>query len=237
MSMIKNERPIISAKSWLSLFVRTALFPVAIIWPAGTWQWWEAWALIGIWMIFFIVMTIFLLLKDPELLVERMKSNPVQKGQKGWDKVIMSLMFVVAISYYITPGFDVIRFNWSQPFPEWIEITAMLVHVPCFAFLLWVMHANTYLSPVVKIAHERDHQVITNGPYSVVRHPMYSAVIIVVIAFPIALGSRFGLIPAFLIVLLLVIRTILEDRTLHTELSGYHEYASVTPYRLIPGVW
>ena len=66
---------------------------------------------------------------------------------------------------------------------------------------------------------------------------MYSAVIILVIAFPTALGSRFGLIPAQLIVLLLVLRTILEDRTLHTELPGYPEYASVTRYRLIPGVW
>lgn len=234
--MTKRDKPIISAKYWVILAVRTTLFPIAIMWPAGTWQWREAWILIGIWIIFFIVLTIFLLRKDPLLLVERMKS-PIQKEQKGWDKAIMSLMFIVAVGYYIIPGFDVIRFGWSQPFPAWIEITALVVHIPCFIFLGWVMHANTYLSPVVKIAHEREHQVITEGPYAFVRHPMYSAVIILVVAFPIALGSRFGLIPALLIVLLLVIRTIFEDNTLHTELSGYPEYAGATHYRLIPGIW
>jgi protein-S-isoprenylcysteine O-methyltransferase Ste14 len=99
------------------------------------------------------------------------------------------------------------------------------------------MHANTYLAPVVKIDHEREQLVITDGPYAIVRHPMYSAIIVLVIAFPTALGSRFGLIPALLLVLLLVIRTIFEDRTLRTELPGYPEYTSVTRYRLIPGVW
>jgi len=235
--MDKQGNTVIGAKTWVSLIVRTALFPVAILWPAGTWQWWEAWVLIGLWMTFFIALTILLLRRDPTLLIERMKASPVQKGQKGWDKVIMSLMFIVGIGYYISPGFDVIRFGWSHPFPEWLEITAMAVHIPCFLLLGWVMHANTYLSPVVKIDHEREHQVITDGPYAIVRHPMYSAVIILVIAFPTALGSRFGLIPALLIVLLLVLRTILEDRTLHTELPGYPEYASVMRYRLIPGVW
>jgi len=235
--MNKKDQPVVSAKSWLGIVVRTALFPVAILWPAGTWQWREAWVLIGIWMVFFVALTSFLLRKDPALLVERMKASPVQKEQKGWDKVIMSLMFIAAIGYYIVPGFDVIRFGWSQPFPLWVEIIALLVHIPCFIFLGWVMHANTFLSPVVKIAHEREHHVITSGPYAIVRHPMYSAVIILVFAFPVALGSRYGLIPALLIVLLFVIRTIWEDRTLHTELSGYSEYASVTPYRLIPGVW
>ena len=161
----------------------------------------------------------------------------MQKEQKGWDKVIMSLMLIVAVSYYVIPGFDVIRFGWSRPFPEWVEISAMLVHLPCFVFLGWVMHANTYLSPVVKIAHERKHQVVTDGPYAIVRHPMYSAVIVLVIAFPVALGSRFGLIPAALIVLLLLIRTVLEDRTLHTELPGYAEYKALTRYRLIPRIW
>ena len=194
--MDKQGNTVIGAKTWASLIVRTALFPVAILWPAGTWQWWEAWVLIGLWMTFFIALTILLLRRDPALLVERMKASPVQKGQKGWDKVIMSLMFIVAIGYYISPGFDVIRFGWSHPFPEWLEITAMAVHIPCFLLLGWVMHANTYLSPVVKIDHEREHQVITDGPYAIVRHPMYSAVIILVIAFPTALGSRFGLIPA-----------------------------------------
>ena len=189
------------------------------------------------WMLFFIVLTVFLLRKDPALLIERMKSSPIQKGQKGWDKLIMTLMFVTAAGYYIIPGLDVIRFGWSQPLPQWIQFSAWAVHLPCFIVLVWVMRANTFLSPVVKIVHEREHHVITDGPYAIVRHPMYSSVIILVMAFPVALGSRFGLVPAILIVVLLVIRTSLEDRMLHTELPGYPEYARTTRYRLIPGVW
>ena len=99
------------------------------------------------------------------------------------------------------------------------------------------MLTNTYLSQVVEIDHEREHHVITGRPYSIIRRPMYSVVIVLYMAYPVALGSRFGLIPALLFTLLLIIRTILEDRTLHTELSGYPEYAIETQYRLFPGIW
>jgi len=75
------------------------------------------------------------------------------------------------------------------------------------------------------------------GPYAFVRHPMYTAIIVIVLALPATLGSRFGLIPAALLVTLLIVRTYLEDRTLHTELPGYPEYARTTRYRLLPGVW
>lgn len=235
--MTKWNQPAISTKSLLGLAVRLMLFPVAIMWPAGTWKWWEAWVLIGMWMTFLISLTIFLLYRDPALLTERMKASPVQRGQKTWDKVIMSLIYTLAISFYIIPGLDVVRFGWSEPFPIWIEIIAMIIHIPCFVFLGWVMRTNTYSSPVVKIAHDRGHQVITDGPYAIVRHPMYSAVIILLFAFPVGIGTRLGLIPAALMAVLFVIRTNLEDRTLHAELPGYTKYASITRYRLIPGIW
>lgn len=225
------------ARVWLSLVVRMLAFSVALLWPAGTWGWWEAWLLIGLWLAFAVSMTVFLLRHDPALLAERMKASPVQQGQKGWDKALMLLMLVVGIAIYIVPGFDVVRFQWSEALPVWVEILAMVVHLPGFLFLGWVMHVNTYLSRVVKIDDERGHHVITTGPYAIVRHPMYLAVIVMVFAVPVALGSRYGLIPAALMTALLIVRTHLEDRTLHTELPGYPEYANKTRWRLIPGVW
>ena len=99
------------------------------------------------------------------------------------------------------------------------------------------MMTNTYLSQVVKIDHDRGHRVITSGPYAIVRHPMYTAVILLFVAFPLALGSRLGLIPAFFLIFLLIVRTILEDRTLHIELRGYSEYAKNTRYKILPGIW
>jgi len=226
-----------TTKTWLGVGVRLALFALALMWPAGTWHWWEAWVLVGLWVAFVVTTIIFLSHHDPALLAERMKFVPVQKGQKNWDKILMSLFFIAGIGLYIVPGFDVVRYEWSEALPVWMEILAMILHLPCFLFIGWVMRENTFLSVVVKIDDERGHQVITTGPYALVRHPMYSAVIILLFAVPMALGSRFGLIPAVLLVVMIIVRTYFEDRTLHTELSGYTEYTKQTRYRLLPGIW
>lgn len=113
----------------------------------------------------------------------------------------------------------------------------MFVHLPCFVFLGWVMRENTYLSQVVKIDRERGHQVVTSGPYALVRHPMYAVAIVLLLAVPVALGSRFALILSIFLTALLIARTHFEDRTLHAELNGYRDYAKQTRYRLIPGIW
>ena len=230
----KQKKP---AMIWLSLVVRMTLFAVALMWPAGTWWWWEAWALVGLWTVFGVVMTNYLLRHDPELLAERLKLVPLHKDQKSWDKVLMLLFFIAGIGLYVIPGFDVVRYEWSEPLPEWMRILAMIVHIPCFLFLGWVMRENTFLSQVVKIDEARGHQVISTGPYAWVRHPMYTVVIVLLFAVPVALGSRFALVLALFLTLLLIVRTYLEDRTLHAELEGYPEYAKQTPHRLIPGIW
>lgn len=235
--MANEDKLNIPIRTWVSVSVRTALFPVAIFWPAGTWKWWDAWLLIGIWMLFFVVVTILLAKRDPALLVERMKASPIQKDQKGWDKFLLAIFFIVGISLYIVPGFELIRFEWSEPLPRWMRTIALLAHIPGFFLLTWVMLSNTFLSQVVKIDHDRGHQVITSGPYAIVRHPMYSSVILLLAAYPIALGSRIGLIPALFLIVLLIIRTVLEDRTLHAELAGYPEYAMKTRYKILPGIW
>lgn len=212
-------------------------FSVVLLWPAGTWRWWEAWAVIGLWAAWGVAIIILLSRHDPELLAERLKTNLIQKEQKPWDKILMLLMFFTGLGLYIIPGLDVVRFGWSKPLPLWVEVIAMAVHLPGFLFLSWVMMTNTYLSPVVKIDKNRNHRVITNGPYAIVRHPMYTVVIILLFALPLALGSRFALIPAIIMVLIFIVRTYFEDRTLHVELPGYPDYANNTRYRLIPGIW
>jgi protein-S-isoprenylcysteine O-methyltransferase Ste14 len=105
------------------------------------------------------------------------------------------------------------------------------------ALIWWVMATNTYLSEVVRIQEERGHRVIKDGPYQFIRHPMYFGVILAVLCVPLALGSWWSLIPAALIVILFIIRTALEDRTLQAELPEYKDYADVVRYRLFPGVW
>ena len=225
------------AMVWLSLVVRMTLFAVALMWPAGTWYWWEAWVMVGLWAVFGAVMTNYLLCHDPALLAERLKLVPLHKDQKSWDKVIMLFFLIAGIALYIIPGFDVVRYGWSEPLPIWMKVVAVLIHFPCFVLLGWVMRENTYLAQVVKIDKQRGHKVITTGPYALVRHPMYTVTIILLFAVPIALGSRYALIIAVFLTVLLIVRTYLEDHTLHAELEGYPEYAKQTPYRLIPGIW
>jgi len=225
------------ARIWLSLVVRMTLFAVALMWPAGTWRWWEAWALVVLWTGFGVVMVNYLLRHDPALLAERLKLVPLHRDQKGWDKVLMLMFVVGGIGLYLAPGFDVVRYEWSQPLPVWMRIAAILIHLPCFVVLGWVMRENTYLAQVVKIDEERGHRVISTGPYALVRHPMYTVMIVLLFAVPVALGSRFALILAVLLTGLVIVRTYLEDRTLHAELSGYPEYARQIRYRLVPGVW
>ncbi len=232
--MINKQNPIMI---WLSFVVRMILFAVGLMWPAGTFIWWEAWALVGLWAIYGVATTTYLLRNDPALLVERLKLVPLHKDQKVWDKVLMLLFFIVGIGLYLLPGFDVMRYAWSEPLPLWIRMTAMFVHLPCFVLLIWIMRENTYLSQVVKIDKDRVHKVISTGPYAYVRHPMYTVTIILLFAVPLALGSRLTLILSLFLTMLLIVRTYLEDHTLHTELEGYSKYAKQTVYRLIPGIW
>ncbi|MFC1589381.1 methyltransferase family protein [Pseudomonadota bacterium] len=224
-------------KLWLRLAVRMALFAMMLMWPAGTWHWWEAWVLVGLWVIYGVVLTNYLIHHDPALLAERLKLVPLHKDQKSWDKALMLLFFIAGISLYLVPGFDVVRYQWSEPLPMWLKILAMFMHIPCFLFLGWVMRENTYLSQVVKIDKQRGHKVITTGPYALVRHPMYTVVIVLFYVVPVALGSRFALLIALFLTVLLVVRTYLEDRTLYKELEDYPEYSKQTPYRLMPKVW
>jgi protein-S-isoprenylcysteine O-methyltransferase Ste14 len=106
-----------------------------------------------------------------------------------------------------------------------------------FALIFWVMRENTYLSRVVEIQKDGGHKVIRTGPYRYIRHPMYVGVIVLLFCIPLALGSLWTLIPGTLLTALFVIRTHLEDKTLHTELEGYASYADTVRYRLFPGIW
>jgi len=227
----------LAVRAWTGLVLRMTAFALALLVPAGTWRWWEAWVVVGLWLAFAAAMVTYLLRHDRDLLAERLKFTRAQPRQKSWDRMLMAIAFVVGIALYVVPGLDVVRFGWSTPLPLWLKLIAIIVHIPGFVFIGWVMHTNTFLSRVVKIDTDRGHRVITTGPYALVRHPMYLAVIVLVFAMPLVLGSRYGLAPALAMAALIVVRTALEDRTLMQELSGYTDYARTTRYRLVPGVW
>jgi protein-S-isoprenylcysteine O-methyltransferase Ste14 len=129
------------------------------------------------------------------------------------------------------------RFGWPPAVALWVQLLALAVLVLGFASGTWAMFANRFFSGIVRIQADRGHSVVSAGPYCYVRHPGYVSAIIGNLSMPLALGSVWALIPAVITVVLIVVRTALEDRTLRAELPGYAEYAQRVRYRLLPGVW
>ncbi len=216
--------------------IRMAVLGAFFFVPAGTLRWPEAWLLLAIYVMYAALVSTWLTKHDPALLRERLKGSMFQEGQKEWDRVLTIGFMIVGLPLLILPGLDAVRYQWTH-MPTVLSALGLAAHVPGFLLIFSVMKENTYLSRVVKIDVERGQKVITTGPYRVVRHPMYAAVILLTLCMPFALGSWLSLVPASLTVVLILVRASLEDKTLHEELEGYTEYAARTRYRIVRGIW
>lgn len=181
-----------------------------------------------------LAMTLVVFRRNRDLLEERQRPG---EGAKAWDRVVLRFYFLFTLALFVAAGLDVGRFHWSDTVPLWGQVTALVGFALSFAFSIWAMVVNNYYSRVVRIQGDRGQYVVTDGPYRYVRHPSYAGGIVSWMCAALALGSWWALLPAVLIGLLLVIRTALEDRTLHEELPGYVKYAQRVRYRLLPGVW
>ena len=214
--------------------VVTVLFMLALLFvPAGTLRWPEAWLLLIFYLATVTGVMIWMKTNAPGLLKERMSRN---KEIKSWDKIIMIAYSFLLIILLAVPGLDAVRFGWSEV-SLLVKALGFIGYIPATSFAFWAMRENAYASDVVRIQEDRGHTVCTTGPYRYVRHPMYTGVILFVLCFPLSLGSLYSFIPASLIIVLFIIRTSLEDKTLLEELPGYKEYAQKVRYRLLPGVW
>jgi len=208
------------------------ILALALFIPAGTILWLQGGIYIIIMIVFSTSFIIYLKKKDPELLKARAKT----KTTESWDKKIGIIAGVFFLAMYILPGFDAVRFHWSSV-PLLINMIGFAGMILAVIFFLLVSRENTYLSRVVEIQDERGHRVITTGPYKIVRHPMYLAVIVLYICHCLALGSLYSLIPCTGLIITIIFRIYYEDKKLHEELEGYKEYAEKTRFKLIPGIW
>ena len=171
---------------------------------------------------------------DPELLSERSKPG---ENTKPWDKTILGLSFLVTLSMYIVAGLDSGRYHWSPVFPQSLcEVGILLTMTGQLLFLI-AQKQNKFFSSTVRIQTDREHIVCDTGLYTIVRHPAYLGMIIQSVGFPLLFGSLWSIIPIILSIILILIRTNLEDKTLYHELSGYPEYMTKTRYRIIPYIW
>jgi protein-S-isoprenylcysteine O-methyltransferase Ste14 len=206
---------------------------VAMLWSAGRIDWWPAWAVMAVWLVWFTVEDITLLRFNPGLMAERLIPP---KDAKSWDSAILSILRLTQLARYIVAGFDQ-RYGWTNDFPLTAQIIALTVCVLSTALFFWAMISNAFFSQVVRIQFDRSHTVATGGPYRYVRHPAYISTILYELALSTLLASWWAIIIGGLCAILLILRTAFEDRTLQTELNGYADYSSQVRYRLIPGIW
>ena len=170
---------------------------------------------------------------NPDLLAERLGPR---KGAKQWDAAIMSILGLTQLVRYIVAGLDQ-RYGWTGGFPLAAQLFALVLCTLGYAVVVWATACNAFFSQIVRIQSERGHTVATGGPYHYVRHPAYVGAIVYELAVAVLLASWWALVIGVLSVVLLLIRTALEDRTLQAELAGYADYAGQVRYRLVPGVW
>lgn len=208
-----------------ALVVLSAMFFL----PAWTFAYREAWVYLGIILLPMSFVVTWLLKHDPALLARRMNLREQQPEQR----LIVKLAVIPFLLAFILPGFDV-RLGWSHV-PVIVELAADAVVLLSYGFIFLVFRENSYASRVIEVS--QGQTVISTGPYSLVRHPMYVGSLVLDVFSPLALGSYWAMLPAVLIVPVFVARIRNEEAVLLKELPGYREYRKKVRYRMFPGIW
>jgi protein-S-isoprenylcysteine O-methyltransferase Ste14 len=217
----------------LSEISRIVVVGVLLFWIAGRLDWWAGWAALAAIVFNEAAVGYIVIHVHPSLLAERLWGRA---GVKTWDNVVVFAIKMAQGARYIIAALD-FRNGWTTGFPAGLQITGLLVCLLGSFFFVWAMISNNFFSQIVRVQTDRGHAVATAGPYRFVRHPGYLGAVLFELGSTVLLGSVWALIPLAFSVLLLVLRTALEDRMLQAELPGYTEYAHQVRYRLLPGIW
>lgn len=197
--------------------------------PAGTIRYWQAWVYLGLMFLVAMAISLYLFRHDRGLIERRMRTKEKEEPQK---KIIRigTLLYVIA---FVVPGLD-FRYGWSKVPVEIVVLSDTVFLLGYYLFFL-TLKENPYAARTIEV--EKDQKVISTGPYAVVRHPMYSAVLLIIFVTPLCLGSYWGLLAVIPIFPLIAFRILNEEKVLAENLPGYSEYLEKTRYRLIPGLW
>ena len=215
-------------KAFLVPIIIMIVMGLVLFLPAGSLKFWEAWIWWSIISAMTLLITTYFLKNDPGLLSRRMTVKEKEK-QPGIIRIISFLSMLT----YLIPGVDY-RYHWSVV-PVWIIIAANALVLLGYVFIFLVFKENSYASTIIQV--EKEQQVIKTGPYAIVRHPMYTGLLIMMLFTPLALGSYWALIFAWLFIPTFIFRIRKEEEVLLRDLPGYKDYYIKTPYRLIPSFW
>jgi len=222
-----------TAQLLVKSLIGTLFFLLILFISAGRINYWQGWFYTAICLIS-VFLNSFALKNKAELAEER---SEVKSGTKSWDKKILGLSAVVLVITYIVAGLDSGRFQWSPPFHLGVNAAGAVLIITGEIIFLLAQKENRFFSSIMRIQTDRGHTVCDTGIYKVIRHPAYFGNVITAIGIPLILGSLWGFIPSAVSILLVILRTSLEDKTLINELDGYRDYASGTRFRLLPYIW
>jgi protein-S-isoprenylcysteine O-methyltransferase Ste14 len=229
---MNSSKTEIKIKAFFGLVFLLALMWLVLFLPAWTLDFFQAW---GFWLTFSIstvIITVYLLKNDMKLLEFRTKAGPTSETQKS-QKIIQIFASIFFILLLIVPGFDH-RYHWSNV-PVSLVILGDVFVLLGFIIVFLVFKENSFASGIIET--DKEQKVITTGPYRIVRHPMYTGGLLLLLFTPLALGSYWAIIFAFLLFAIIVIRLLYEEKFLMKNLPGYKEYCEKTRYRLIPLIW
>ncbi len=201
---------------------------------ADTLHWPGAWAFLATSAVLGPACGLWLARTDPALLAERLRLT-ARDGQPTADKTFMLVFGATAFIWFVAIGIDQRMHTSSVPWA--LQALGLAMYLLSTGFIMWVFRENSFAAPVVKVQTERNHQVISTGPYAWVRHPMYSSIMLFFVGTPLLLGSWWGVAMAPLFAVLFAIRIAIEERTLIAGLPGYADYTARVRYRLVPGLW
>lgn len=227
-----------TSRQWVRLIVTYLLIPLLLLVSGWDFAWWQA----GVFSLLIVAAgaggRIWAERRHPGLLAERERAGFEKAPDvKPWDKVLAPLMAVsISFPLVIVAGLDH-RLGWSPVFPPWLNVIGLILVAVGYTIGCWALVENRFFSSMVRIQTDRGHVVCDSGPYRLVRHPGYMGNILALPGIVLALGSGWTLIPAAVALIIVVIRTALEDRTLQEELPGYRDYMRRVRYRLIPGIY
>jgi protein-S-isoprenylcysteine O-methyltransferase Ste14 len=219
-------------RAFLGFAFLILVLALALFIPAGSLGYWQAWVYLADFAACTVLITGYLVRYDPKLLASRVQAGPVAETQKS-QQVIQGFASLFFIAVYIVSGLDY-RFQWSHMPPLVSLVSDGFVALGFFIVFL-VFRENSYTSAIIEVSDEQ--KLVESGPYSVVRHPMYSGAFIIVIFTPLALGSWVAVLFPLPLILFIVIRLLEEEKYLVTNLSGYAEYRQKVHYRLVPYIW
>jgi protein-S-isoprenylcysteine O-methyltransferase Ste14 len=212
------------------------LFGVLLFAPAGTLHWWRAWVLLIVLSMARVIGTISIARVNASVLHER--SKPViQKGQPFVDKVLVTLFMATFAGLVAFVSLDHFHLHIFSAPPLFISTAGMILFIFGWIVITMVLRANPFASAVVRHQKERNHSVVSDGIYRIVRHPMYSGLASVMIGLALWLESYASALFALIPTGIFVIRIFVEEKLLRRELQDYENYAKAVRWRMIPGIW